>query len=196
MIFEDMLIMGSTVPETLPGSPGHIRAFDVKTGGRRWIFHTIPHPGEFGYDTWSKDSYKINGGANAWAGLSIDPKLGLVFAATGQASFDFYDANRIGDNLFADCVLALDARNGRQVWHFQGIRHDVWDLDFPAAAYPGHSHEKRQAGRRHGVDPEKPAMFSCWIVGPRKAAVSDPSIIKRRHRGWMERSWQHPSPVR
>ena len=126
-------IIGSTVPETLPGSPGHIRAFDVNTGKLRWIFHTIPHPGEFGYETWSKDSYKISGGANAWAGLSLDPKLGMVFAATGQASFDFYGANRIGDNLFADCVLALDARTGRRIWHFQGIRHDVWDLDFPAA---------------------------------------------------------------
>jgi len=129
----DMIIMGSTVPETLPGSPGHIRAFDALTGKQRWIFHTIPHPGEFGYETWSADSYKISGGANAWAGLSIDPKLGMVFAATGQASFDFYGSNRIGDNLFADCVLALDARTGRRIWHFQGIRHDVWDFDFPAA---------------------------------------------------------------
>jgi quinoprotein glucose dehydrogenase len=133
VIFEDMLILGSTVPETLPGSPGHIRAFDVKTGKLRWIFHTIPQPGEFGYDTWSKDSWKISGGANAWAGLSVDPKLAMVFAATGSASFDFYGANRIGDNLFANCVIALDARTGRRVWHFQGVKHDVWDLDFPAA---------------------------------------------------------------
>jgi quinoprotein glucose dehydrogenase len=113
VIFEDMIIMPSTVPETLPGSPGDIRAFDVNTGKQRWIFHTIPHPGEFGYETWSPDSYKISGGANAWAGLSIDPKLGIVFAATGSGSFDFYGSNRIGDNLFADCVLALDARTGR-----------------------------------------------------------------------------------
>jgi quinoprotein glucose dehydrogenase len=133
VIFEDMIIMGSTVPETLPGSPGHIRAFDTKTGKQRWIFHTIPWPGEFGYETWSKDSYKISGGANAWAGLSVDPKLGMVFAATGSASFDFYGANRIGDNLFANCVLALDARTGKRIWHFQGIKHDVWDFDFPAA---------------------------------------------------------------
>ena len=89
VIFEDMLIMGSTVPGTLPGSPGHIRAFDVKTGKLRWIFHTIPHPGEFGYDTWSKDSYKISGGANAWAGLSVDAKLGMVFAATGLGVLRF-----------------------------------------------------------------------------------------------------------
>ena len=133
VIFEDMIIMPSTVPETLPGSPGHIRAFDVNTGKQRWIFHTIPHPGEFGYDTWPPDAWKISGGANAWSGLSIDPKLGIVFAATGSASFDFYGSNRIGDNLFADCVLALDARTGKRVWHFQGVHHDVWDLDFPAA---------------------------------------------------------------
>lgn len=133
VIFEDMLIMGSTVPETLPGSPGFIRAFDTKSGKLRWVFRTIPRPGEFGYDTWSKESYKISGGANAWAGLSVDAKLGMVFAATGSASFDFYGANRIGDNLFANCVIALDARTGRRIWHFQGIKHDVWDLDFPAA---------------------------------------------------------------
>ncbi len=133
VIFEDMIILGSTVPETLPGSPGHIRAFDVNTGKQRWIFHTIPHPGEFGYNTWPPEAYKISGGANAWAGLSVDPKLGIVFAATGSASFDFYGANRIGDDLFANCVLALDARTGKRIWHFQAVKHDVWDYDFPAA---------------------------------------------------------------
>src|SRR6202021_1429829 len=133
VIFEDMLIMGSTVPETLPGSPGFIRAFEAKSGKLRWGFRTIPRPGEFGYDTWSKGAYKISGGANAWAGLSVDARLGMVFAATGSASFDFYGANRIGDNLFADCVLALDARSGKRIWHFQDVKHDVWDLDYPAA---------------------------------------------------------------
>jgi quinoprotein glucose dehydrogenase len=133
VVFEDLLIMGSSVPETLPGSPGHIRAFDVNTGKLRWIFHTIPHPGESGYETWPPDAYTISGGANAWAGVTVDPKLAMVFAATGSASFDFYGVNRHGDNLFADCVLALDARTGTRVWHFQAIRHDVWDLDFPAA---------------------------------------------------------------
>jgi quinoprotein glucose dehydrogenase len=132
-IFEDMLIIGSSVPETLPGSPGHIRAFDVNTGKRRWIFHTIPQPGEFGYDTWPKDAYKLSGGANAWAGVTVDAKLGTVFAATGSASFDFYGVTRHGDNLFADCVLALDARTGRRIWHFQAVKHDLWDWDFPAA---------------------------------------------------------------
>ena len=133
VIFEDMIVLGSTVPETLPGTPGHIRAFDVNTGKQRWIFHTIPHPGEFGYETWPPEAYKISGGANAWAGLSVDAKIGMIFAATGSASFDFYGANRAGDNLFADCVLALDARTGKRIWHFQAIKHDVWDLDFPAA---------------------------------------------------------------
>ena len=132
-VFEDLLIMGSTVPETLPGTPGDIRAFDVKTGRIRWTFHTVPHPGERGYDTWPKDAWKISGGANAWSGVTVDSKLAMVFAATGSASFDFYGANRLGDNLFANCVLALDARTGKYVWHFQGVRHDVWDLDFPAA---------------------------------------------------------------
>jgi quinoprotein glucose dehydrogenase len=132
-IFDDLLIMGSSVPETLPGTPGHIRAFDVNTGKLRWIFHTIPQPGEFAYDTWPKDAYRLIGGANAWAGVTVDAKNAMVFAATGSASFDFYGVNRHGDNLFANCVLALDARTGRRIWHFQGIRHDVWDWDFPAA---------------------------------------------------------------
>ena len=133
VIFEDLIIMPSTVPETLPGSPGHIRAFDVHTGKQRWIFHTIPHPGEFGYETWPKDAWKISGGANPWAGVTIDAKNGILFASTGSASFDFYGANRIGDNLFADCILALDARTGKRLWHFQDVHHDVWDYDFPAA---------------------------------------------------------------
>jgi quinoprotein glucose dehydrogenase len=133
VVFEDLLIMGSTVPETLPSAPGDIRAFDVDTGRIRWTFHTIPHPGEPGYETWPPEAWKIAGGANAWSGVVVDPNLATVFAATGSASFDFYGANRRGDNLFADCVLALDARTGARRWHFQGVRHDVWDLDFPAA---------------------------------------------------------------
>ena len=132
-IFEDLLIMGSSVPETLPGSPGHIRAFDVNTGKVRWIFHTIPKPGEYGYDTWPKDAYKLEGGANAWAGVTVDVKNAMVFAATGSASFDFYGVTRHGDNLFADTILALDARTGARVWHFQALKHDVWDWDFPAS---------------------------------------------------------------
>ena len=133
VVFEDMLIIGSTVSETLPGSPGDIRAYDIKTGALRWSFHTIPHPGEFGYDTWLPESYKVNGGANAWSGVTVDLKRAMVFAATGSSSFDFYGANRLGDNLFANSVLALDARTGKRIWHFQGVKHDLWDWDFPAA---------------------------------------------------------------
>ena len=121
VVFEDLLIIGSTVPETLPGAPGDIRAYDVKTGALRWTFHTIPRPGEFGYDTWPADAYKVSGGANAWSGVTIDVKRGLLFAATGSASFDFYGANRHGDNLFANTLLALDARTGKRVWHFQAV---------------------------------------------------------------------------
>ncbi|MEO8681435.1 MAG: pyrroloquinoline quinone-dependent dehydrogenase [Vicinamibacterales bacterium] len=132
VVFEDLLILPSSVPETLPGTPGHIRAFDVKTGTQRWIFHTIPQPGELGYETWPADAYQLAGGANAWAGVTVDPTLGMVFAATGSASFDFYGVTRHGNNLFANCVLALDARTGKYIWHFQGLRHDLWDWDFPA----------------------------------------------------------------
>jgi len=132
VVFEDLLILPSSVPETLPGTPGHIRAFDWKTGQQRWIFHTIPQPGEAGYETWPPEAYKLAGGANAWAGVTVDPALAMVFAATGSASFDFYGTTRQGDNLYSDTVLALDARTGRRIWHFQGVKHDLWDWDFPA----------------------------------------------------------------
>lgn len=133
VVFEDLLIMGSTVPEDLPSSPGDIRAFDIHTGAIRWSFHTIPHPGEFGYETWPPDAWKVAGGVNAWAGVTVDSARALLFAATGSASFDFYGANRVGDDLFANTLLALDARTGKRVWHFQGVKHDLWDWDFPAA---------------------------------------------------------------
>ena len=131
-IFDDLIILGSSVPETLPGTPGHIRAFDVKTGKLRWTFHTIPQIGELGADTWP-DGPTLSGGANAWAGVTVDEKNAMVFAATGSASFDWYGVNRHGDNLFADSVLALDARTGQRVWHYQVIKHDLWDWDLPAA---------------------------------------------------------------
>jgi quinoprotein glucose dehydrogenase len=133
VVYKDLLIMGSLVAEDLPAALGDIRAFDVRTGAVRWQFHTIPHPGEFGYETWPKDAWKYEGGANSWAGLTLDEKRGVVYAPTGSAAFDFYGANRVGDNLFANCVLALDANTGKRIWHFQGVRHDLWDRDFPAA---------------------------------------------------------------
>jgi quinoprotein glucose dehydrogenase len=133
VIYKNLLILGSIVSEDLPASPGDIRAFDVRTGKIRWTFHTIPHPGEYGYETWPKDAWIYIGGVNDWAGMSLDQKRGLVFCATGSASFDFYGANRIGDDLFANCVIALKADTGERVWHFQGVKHDLWDRDFPAA---------------------------------------------------------------
>ena len=133
VVYKDLLILGSLVAEDLPAAPGYIRAFDVRTGQLRWTFHTIPLPGEFGYDTWPKDAYTRIGGANSWAGLTLDPENGMVFAPTGSASFDFYGANRAGDNLFANTLLALDAETGKRVWHFQLVRHDVLDRDLPAA---------------------------------------------------------------
>ena len=132
-VFRDLLIMSVLVSEGLPSSPGHIRAFDMRTGKVRWVFHTIPQPGEPGYETWPPHAYEYSGGANNWAGMTVDVKRGLVFAGTGSAAFDFYGANRAGDNLYANSLLALDAATGKRVWHFQAVKHDVWDRDFPAS---------------------------------------------------------------
>jgi quinoprotein glucose dehydrogenase len=132
LIHKDLLIMGSLVSEGLPSAPGDIRAYDVRTGKIRWTFHTLPRPGEFGYETWPKEAWTYAGGTNNWAGMALDAKRGIVFAPTGSASFDFYGANRHGDNLFANCLLALNADTGERIWHFQFIKHDVWDRDFPA----------------------------------------------------------------
>ena len=133
VIFEDLLILGGGAGEGPgPASPGHIRAYDVRTGKRRWIFHTIPHPGELGYDTWGKDNWKTTGGCNNWAGMSVDAERGLVLASLGSPTFDFYGGDRPGKNLFGNSVLALDARTGERAWHFQATHHDLWDYDMPA----------------------------------------------------------------
>ncbi len=132
VIYKDMLIMGARLPETKPALRGDIRAFDVRTGALRWQFHTIPHPGEFGYETWPKDAWKTAGAANNWAGMALDEARGIVYAPTGSAVDDFYGADRVGDDLFADTLLALDANTGKRLWHFQGVHHDIWDRDFPS----------------------------------------------------------------
>jgi quinoprotein glucose dehydrogenase len=132
VIYKDVIIVGGREPETLPAPPGDIRAYDVRSGKLRWSFHTIPHPGEFGYDSWPKDAWKTSGAANNWAGMVVDQQRGIVYAPTGSTSFDFYGADRIGDDLFANCVIALDAKTGKRLWHFQAVRHDIWDRDFPA----------------------------------------------------------------
>ena len=132
VVFEDLIIVGGRNPETLPAPPGNIRAFDVRTGKLRWCFHTIPLPGEFGYGTWPPDAWKTSGAANNWTGVSLDVARGIVYVPTGSAAFDFYGADRIGDDFFANCLLALDARTGKRLWHFQAVHHDIWDRDFPA----------------------------------------------------------------
>ena len=132
VIYKDLYIMGCRTSESPGAAPGHIRAYDVKTGEMKWIFHTIPQPGEFGYETWPEDAYKTTGGANNWAGMALDEDRGIVYIPTGSAAFDWYGGDRIGDNLFANTLLALKAENGNRIWHFQMVRHDVWDRDLPA----------------------------------------------------------------
>lgn len=131
VIYRDMIIMGSSVAEGGDGLPGNIRAFNVRTGKLAWSFRTIPYPGEPGYETWSPDSYRKLGGANCWAGMVVDKERGLVFLGTGSPSVDFYGGAREGQNLFANCVIALNAATGEKVWHFQTIHHDLWDHDIP-----------------------------------------------------------------
>jgi quinoprotein glucose dehydrogenase len=128
-VFEDLIILGSATNQEYDSAPGDIRAFDVRTGAKVWTFHTVPRPGEFGYDTWPPDAWKTVGGANNWGEMSIDVKRGIAFVPTGSPKFNFYGGNRKGDNLFGDCLIALDARTGKRLWHFQTVHHDIWDLD-------------------------------------------------------------------
>lgn len=132
-IYKNLIIMGSATGEGYDASPGHIRAYNVVTGNMEWIFHTIPQEGEFGYDTWEWQADANYGAANVWGGISLDPETGMCFLATGSPSYDFYGASRIGDNLFGNCVVALDAASGKYRWHYQVIRHDLWDYDLPCA---------------------------------------------------------------
>jgi len=132
IIYKDLIILGSRLSEAAQSAPGHIRAYDVHTGKQRWIFHTIPHPGEPGYESWENpEAYTYVGGANAWGGFSLDEARGMVFAGTGSATPDFYGGNRKGNNLYANSVLALDAATGRLIWHYQLVHHDLWDWDIP-----------------------------------------------------------------
>jgi len=132
IIYQHLLIQGTSLSEGIRSAPGHIRAYDVRTGEIKWIFHTIPQPGEFGHDTWPEYAYQSIGGANAWSGMSLDQQSGTVFIPTGSAAFDFWGGNRVGENLFANSVLALDALTGERKWHYQTVRHDLWDRDLPA----------------------------------------------------------------
>jgi quinoprotein glucose dehydrogenase len=146
IVFRDLLILGTRVSEGPgPSAPGHIRAYDVRTGRIVWTFYTIPRPGEPGYETWPLDAWRHIGGANCWTGMALDEARGLVFCPTGSAAFDFWGGNRIGQNLYANCLLALDAATGRRVWHFQFVHHDLWDRDLPA---PPNLVTIRRDGRR------------------------------------------------
>ncbi|HEY8768426.1 MAG TPA: PQQ-binding-like beta-propeller repeat protein [Dehalococcoidia bacterium] len=132
VIYKDLYIVGGRTSEALPASFGDIRAYNVRTGRLHWTFHTIPRPGEYGYETWPKKAWTYTGAANNWAGMAVDVKRGLVYVPTGSAAADFYGANRVGDDLFANTLLALDAATGKRIWHFQGVKHDIWDRDFPS----------------------------------------------------------------
>ncbi len=133
-LFEDLIIMPMRLSEGSDAAPGNIQAFNVRTGELAWTFRTIPHPGEYGYDTWPAETYRSGevGAANNWSGMSVDRQRGIVFVPTGSAAFDFYGGDRKGDNLFANCLLALDARTGKRKWHFQFVHHDILDRDPPA----------------------------------------------------------------
>ncbi len=134
IIYKDLYIIGSRVNETADAAPGHIRAYDVRTGKLKWVFHTIPYPGEKGYETWEDTAaYKHVGSANSWAGFSMDEQRGILFAPTGSAAYDFWGGKRLGAGLFANCVLALNAETGKLIWHYQVIHHDMWDKDLPTA---------------------------------------------------------------
>ncbi len=128
-VFENLIILGSATNQEYESAPGDIRAYDTRSGALVWTFHTIPHPGEFGYDTWPKDAWKTIGGANSWGEISVDETRGIAYVPTGSPKYNFYGANRIGANLFGDCLLALDARTGKRLWHFQMVHHDIWDYD-------------------------------------------------------------------
>jgi quinate dehydrogenase (quinone) len=128
-VFENLLILGSATNEEYGSAPGDIRAFDVRTGALVWTFHTVPRPGEFGYDTWPENAWKTVGGANNWGEQTIDEKRGIVYVPTASPKYNFYGGNRKGANLFGDCILALDAKTGKRLWHFQMVHHDIWDLD-------------------------------------------------------------------
>ncbi|MEI9946300.1 MAG: PQQ-binding-like beta-propeller repeat protein [Chitinophagaceae bacterium] len=131
-VYKDLFIVGSSMSEGPDAPPGYIQAFNAKTGKLVWVFHTFPLPGEYGYETWSPDAYRKLGGANAWTGMVVDDKRGVVYASTGSSSVDFYGGARIGQNLFANCVIALDALTGKRKWHYQVVHHDLWDKDLPS----------------------------------------------------------------
>ncbi len=132
-IFQDLILLGSSPGEGYLAPPGYLRAYNVVTGKLAWVFHTIPQPGEFGYETWPKDAWRYAGGANNWGEITVDAERGIAYFPLGSPTYDYYGADRIGANLFGNCLLALDARTGKRLWHFQTVHHDLWDYDLTAA---------------------------------------------------------------
>ncbi len=132
-VFENLLILGSATGEAYGSPPADIRAFDVVTGTLAWVFHTIPHPGEYGYETWPKDAWTYTGGAGNWGEMSIDTRRGIAYIPTGAPKYEFWGGDRHGDTLFSDCILALDARSGKRLWHYQTVHHDVWEYELVPA---------------------------------------------------------------
>ncbi|HVZ99037.1 MAG TPA: PQQ-binding-like beta-propeller repeat protein [Caulobacterales bacterium] len=199
VIFKDLLIIGSRVGEQMPTAPGHIRAYDVRTGALRWIFHTIPYPGEAGYETWPRDAWTYAGGANSWSGMSLDEQRGIVFLATGSAASDFYGADRPGDNLYANCVLALNAETGALVWRQQLVRHDLWDRDAPA---PPILATLRHEGRRVDAVIQTTKSGHVWVFNrdtgaslfPIEEVAAPPSMIPGEHAAPTQRVPTRPLP--
>ena len=132
-IFEDLILLGSSPGEGFFSGPGHLRAYNVITGKLEWVFHTIPQPGEYGYETWPKDAYKYIGGVNTWGEITVDEKRGIAYFPLGSPTYDYFGGDREGAGLFGNCKLALDARTGKRLWHFQTVHHDLWDFDVAAA---------------------------------------------------------------
>lgn len=132
-IFGDLILLGSSPGENWFSAPGHLRAYNVITGKLAWVFHTIPWPGEYGYETWPKDAYKYVGGVNAWGEITVDEKRGIAYFPLGSPTYDYWGGDRIGEGLFGNSLVALDARTGKRLWHFQTVHHDLWDFDVAAA---------------------------------------------------------------
>jgi quinoprotein glucose dehydrogenase len=161
VIYKDLIICGCTVTEgPRPAAPGDIRAFDAHTGRQVWRFHTVPRPGKFGHSTWTEDGWQERSGVNAWGGLTLDEKRGIVYGGLGSASYDWYGGDRAGDNLFANCTLALDARTGKRLWHFQAVRHDIWDNDLPCPPVLG---PIRRNGRAVDIAAQVTKTGVCFV---------------------------------
>ena len=171
-VFENLIILGSAAGENYMAPPGDLRAYDVVTGALVWQFHTIPHPGEFGYETWPPDAWKYIGGVNTWGEITVDPERGIAYFPLGSPTYDFYGADRHGANLFGSSLLALNARTGKRLWHFQMVHHDLWDYDNVAAPQLITVRRERQNDRRRG--PGRQDRVSVRVrPGHRRVVVSD-----------------------